>query len=256
MLPALGLALGLAFFAQERGAQPITVSAAISLSEAMQAAATAYEASGGNRVVLNFAASNVLSRQIVNGARVDVFISADARQMALVEKAGLVAPRTLVQLLGNQLAIVSRKDRPDALDSPASLAAPGIRRIAIGDPEAVPAGVYARQYLERVGLWQALQPKLLPTASVRAALATVENGGADAGIVYVTDARAAEAVRVTMVITGPDAPAIVYPACVVSSSTRTEAAARFLTFLQTPAASRIFLQHGFLPLASSGGDSR
>jgi molybdate transport system substrate-binding protein len=146
---------------------------------------------------------------------------------------------------------VARKDRPGAPDSAAALAAPGIRRIAIGDPEAVPAGVYARLYLERIGLWQTLRPKLLPSASVRAALAAVESGSADAGIVYATDAHAADAVRITKVIAGPDAPSIVYPACVVSSSKRKEAAARFVTFLQTPAASRIFRQHGFLPLAST-----
>lgn len=253
MLRILALPVVLALAAQSGSAQPITVSAAVSLTEAMQAIARAYETSGG-RVVFNFAGSNVLSRQIVNGAPVDVFISADGAQMAVVEKAGIVSPGTLIPLLGNQLAIVVRKERPQPLDSAAALAAAGVRRIAIGNPEAVPAGVYAKQYLERTGLWQVLQPKLLPSGSVRAALAAVETGAADAGIVYVTDARVSDAVRVATVITGPDAPSIVYPACVVSSSKRKEAAAAFVTFLQTPAASRIFREHGFQPLAAFATD--
>jgi molybdate transport system substrate-binding protein len=216
----------------------------------MRGIARAYEASGGSRVVFNFAGSNVLARQIVNGAPVDVFISADRAQMALVEKAGMVSPGTCIPLLGNQLAIVARRERSEAPDSVWALATAGVRRIAIGDPEAVPAGVYAKQYLERVGLWQMLQPKLLPSASGRAALAAVENGGADAGIVYVTDARASDAVRVTTVVTGPDAPAIVYPACVISSSRRKNGAGAFLKFLQTPEAGRIFTEYGFQPLAA------
>jgi molybdate transport system substrate-binding protein len=251
---AAALAVGCALAAQGGRAQSITVSAAVSLTEVMQAIAAAYEASGGHRVVLNYAGSNVLARQIINGAPVDVFISADAAQMALVEKAGMVSPGTLSPLVGNQLAIVVRKERAEAPGSAAGLTAASVRRIAIGDPEAVPAGVYARQYLERIGLWQAVQTKLLPSAGVRAALAAVENGAADAGIVYVTDARASAAVRVATVIAGPDAPSIIYPVCVVTSSKRKASGAAFVKFLQTPDASRIFRQHGFEPLAASTAD--
>ena len=242
----LALAAGLVLAGQARPTEPITVSAAVSLTEALQSIATAYGAAGGGRVSFNFAGSNVLSRQIVNGAPVDVFISADTAQMAVVEKAGMVAPGSLVNLLGNQLAIVVHRDRAGEVDV-AALAK--MQRVAVGDPDAVPAGVYARQYLERVGLWKTLQPRLLPAGSVRAALAAVENGSAEAGIVYVTDARSSRNVRVTAVIAGPEAPAIVYPACVVSSSKRKDAAAAFLSFLQTPAAGEIFRKHGFQTLA-------
>ena len=226
----------------------ITVSAAVSLSESLQEIVNSYEASGG-RVGLNLAASNVLSRQIVNGAPVDVFISADEAQMAVVEKAGLIAAGSRVALLHNQLAIVVRPDRSAVLASAAALADNAVKRIAIGDPDAVPAGVYAKRYLERTGLYGKLQSKLIPSSSVRAALAAVESGGADAGLVYVTDARASKRVRVAAVITGSDAPEIVYPACVIRSSAKRDTAAAFLRFLQTADAARIFERHGFQPIA-------
>lgn len=249
MLRRLALAAGVALAAQGATDGSITVSAAVSLTEVMEEIGGAYTSGTKAHVVFNFGASNALARQIANGAPVDVFISADAAQMAVVEKAGLVATGTQVPLLGNRLAIVHH-ERRQPLESPASLTAPGIRRIAIGDPEAVPAGAYAKQYLERVGLWQTLQPRLLPMRSVRAALAAVEHGAADAGIVYVTDARVSKVVRVGTIVSGPDAPTIVYPACVVESSRRKGPAAAFLKFVQTPDASRIFEQHGFQPLAA------
>jgi len=243
----LVVALALVCVPQKAALPAITVSAAVSLTESLQEIVKRYEPSGG-RVGLNLAASNVLSRQIVNGAPVDVFISADEAQMAVVEKASLVAAGSRVALLHNLLAIVVRADRSAPLASAAALASDGVTRIAIGDPEAVPAGVYAKSYLERIGLFAKLQPKLLPSSSVRAALAAVESGGADAGLVYVTDARASKRVRVAAVISGPDAPDIVYPACIVQSSAKREAASAFLQYLQTADAAEIFERHGFLPI--------
>ena len=153
---ALVLALALVWVPQKAAMPAITVSAAVSLTESLQEIAKVYERAGG-RVSLNLAASNVLSRQIVNGAPADVFISADEAQMALVEKAGLIAAGSRVVLLRNQLAIVVRTDRSGDLASAAALASPDVKRIAIGDPDAVPAGVYARSYLERIGLFARLR---------------------------------------------------------------------------------------------------
>ena len=249
MVPVSACCLALALYVQRAPQAPITVSAAVSLTEVMQELATAFESSAGQRVVFNFAGSNVLARQIVNGAPVDVFISADAVQMDIVERARMIAAGTRTPLVGNQLAVVVRRDQ-SRVTSVAALADASIRRIAIGDPEAVPAGVYAKQYLERIGLWQQLHGKLLPSSNVRAALAAVENGSADAGIVYATDVRASRDLTVSISIAGPDAPRIVYPACIVASSKRLESAMRFLKFLQTSAAAQIFRQYGFQPLAS------
>lgn len=250
----LALAAALAAWpaSSQSAGEPVTVSAAVSLTEVMEELGRAYSQAGGNRPVFNFGASNVLARQIVNGAPVDVFISADDAQMAVVERAGLLSPGTRVPLLSNQLAIVVRQDWTGELTSAASLSSPAIRRIAVGDTEAVPAGVYARQYLERIGLWQRLQPKLIPSASVRAALAAVSHGAADAAIVYVTDARASENIRVAAIIAGKDAPGIVYPACVVRTSRKQNAAQAFLAFLATPAAQQMFRKHGFVPLGKTG----
>src|SRR5919198_1089151 len=152
----------------------ITVSAAVSLTDALTAVAQEYARSGGGTVRFNFAASNILARQIVDGAPVDVFISADAAQMDVVARAGLLKDESRVDLLTNQLAVVVPNDRQRTFTSINDLTGQAYRRIAIGDPEAVPAGVYAKQYLEREGLWAAIKPRVVPSGSVRAALVAVE----------------------------------------------------------------------------------
>jgi molybdate transport system substrate-binding protein len=227
----------------------LTVSAAVSLTDVMGAMAGAYSSAGGSRLVFNFGASNVLARQIVNGAPVDIFISADEAQMNLISGAGMVEPGFCAPIASNQLAIVVRRDWKGQLPSAAALTQPDVRRIAVGDPAAVPAGVYAKQYLERLGLWPALQAKLLPAASVRGALAAVENGAADTGIVYATDVQRAAGLRAALVVSGSEAPRIVYPACVIRGSVRGAAARSFLKFLTSPEAARVFREYGFRPVA-------
>jgi molybdate transport system substrate-binding protein len=221
----------------------ITVSAAVSLSEALEEAATAFRAAGGVPVVFNFAGSNVLARQIVNGAPVDVFISADDTQMDVVEKAGLAAAGTRIPIAGNRLVLVT--DPRSQVSTVADLGRADVRRIAMGDPAAVPAGVYARQYLERIGQWTRLEPKVVPSGNVRAALTAVENGSADAAFVYATDVRLAPQLTVVATITGSAAPPIVYPACVVKTARQPAAAARFLRFLRSPPGRAILEKHGF-----------
>ena len=242
MFPAL---LITAIVVQTAGA-PLTVSAAVSMTEALEEISTAYRSAGGGPVRFNFGGSNVLARQIVNGAPVDVFISADDQQMDLVDKAGLIAPGSRVPVAGNQLVVVVSKRSP-AVASIQDLVDVKIRRVAIGDPAAVPAGVYARAYLEKRNLWSRLEPKVVPSANVRAALAAVQNGSADAAIVYATDARIAGGLEVALTIAGQNAPAIAYPACVISSTRQAAAASRFVQFLRGPEAGRILERHGFLP---------
>ena len=144
--------------------------------------------------------------------------------------------------------MIARPDRGEIRDIRA-LSGPDVRRVAIGDPVAVPAGVYARQYLRAVGLWDAIQSRLVPVGNVRAAVAAVENGSADAAIVYETDAAIARTAVVAFVVSGAGAPRIVYPAAVVASSRRHEAAARFLLFLRGPHGAEIFRRYKFSPLA-------
>jgi molybdate transport system substrate-binding protein len=230
-----------------RADAPVTVSAAISLTDSLQSVAREYEKSGGSEVRFNFAASNVLSRQIVSGAPVDLFISADEKQMDVAASAGAIDVKTRVALLGNRLAIVTRRGGPGVAESRALLQ-PVFRRIAIGDPAAVPAGVYAQEYLERAGLWDALQPKLVPVSNVRAALAAVENGSADAAFTYETDAVGATNARAALVISGDAAPRIVYPAAIVSRAPNRTGAERLLAYLRSPPAAAIFARYKFVPL--------
>jgi len=225
---------------------PLTVSAAVSMTEALEEISTAYRSAGGGPVRFNFGGSNVLARQIVNGAPVDVFISADDQQMDLVDRAGLLAPGSRVPIAGNRLVVVVPQGSR-AVTSIEDLLDVKIRRVAIGDPAAVPAGVYARSYLEKRGLWPRLAPKVVPSANVRAALTAVRNGSADAAFVYATDARIASGLAVAVTIAGQDAPVIGYPACVIKSTRQSTAASQFVRFLRGPIAGRILERHGFLP---------
>jgi molybdate transport system substrate-binding protein len=228
-------------------AEPITVSAAISLTDALTAIGQEYGREARGSVRFNFGASNVLARQIVDGAPVDLFISADEAQMDVVAAAGLVLDGSRIALLRNQLAIVVPNDRSKTMTGPRELTAPIYRRIAIGDPAAVPAGVYAKAYLQQENLWAALEPRLVPTSSVRAALGAVESGAADAAIVYRTDARVATRATVAFVVPIDRGPRIVYPAAMIRASRATAETRRFLDFLRGAAASRIFQSFGFTP---------
>jgi len=222
----------------------VVVSAAVSLSEALQQLAQTYQARTGERVVLNLGPSNTLARQVAAGARVDLFISADEAQMDVA--ASDLVPGTRVNLLSNQLAIAVPDDRQRRFASARDLTNPTITRIAIGDPAAVPAGVYARQYLQKIGIWPAVEKKLVPSGSVRLALAAVENGAADAAIVYRTDIASASHAREAFLVPAAEGPRIVYPAAVVRTGRNQAGARRLLAFLQGPDAMAVFTRAGFL----------
>jgi molybdate transport system substrate-binding protein len=226
----------------------LLVCAAVSLTGPAEEAAALYRAAGGDEIRFNFAGSNTLARQIVKGVPADLFISADEAQMNVAASAGAIDQATRVDLLSNRLAVIVRPGGPKLGDA-GDLLRPAVRRIAIGDPAAVPAGVYARQFLESRGLWQAVQPRLVPLSNVRSVLAAVQNGSADAGIVYETDAAMAAQTSKALVISGADRPRIVYPAAVLARSRQPEAARRFLLFLRGRQAAELFRRYGFAPLA-------
>ena len=235
---------------QPEATDPITVSAAISLTDALTAIQQEYVKAGGGPVRFNFGASNVLARQIVNGAPADIFISADEAQMDYAQKAGAIDGTSRIELLSNRLAVVTPAGRPLPRRDVRGLVDPAVRRLAVGDPTAVPAGAYARQYLERVNLWTALQPKLLPLANVRAAVAAAESGGADAAIVYESDLISSRRIELAFVIDGPDAPRIVYPAAIVAATRQRPAAQRFFDFLRGQQARDVFARFRFRVIAS------
>jgi molybdate transport system substrate-binding protein len=225
----------------------VIVSAAISLSDCLEEISRAYAGQGGAPVRFNFAGSNVLSRQIVNGAPVDLFISADEAQMDLAARRGAIDVNTRVPLLSNRLAVVTMPGRPVVSDI-RGLLQPSVRRIAIGDPAAVPAGGYAREYLQRLGLWEALQAKLVPVSNVRAALGAVENGSVDAAFTYESDAASAHSARAALVVSGEGAPHIVYPAAIATAAPNRRGAEALLAYLRGPAAAAVFRRYKFVPL--------
>jgi molybdate transport system substrate-binding protein len=244
----LALAFAAIFTAQAPAAKPpIVVSAAISLTDVLSDAAKAYAARGGGEVTFNFAGSNTLARQILNGAPADLFISADDAQMDVVERAGAIAVGSRVPLVVNQLAVVAAPDRAAFIRDNFNRAPPEIRRLAMGDPAAVPAGVYGRQYLEMKGLWKAYESRIVPTANVRAALVAVESGSAEAAIVYATDLSAARRAVIAFVVPPDQGPRIVYPAAVMASSRNGADAARFLSFLRSAEGAAIFEHYKFVP---------
>jgi molybdate transport system permease protein len=227
-------------------ADALVVSAAASLSEALDALAATFERERGVRVLVNVGGSNSLARQIVAGAPVDVFISADAAQLQLVEAAGRAVPGSRVVLLSNRLVVMTGRDRSPALKTLGDLLDPGVRRIAAGDPAAVPAGVYARRSLEWLGLWSRIEPKIVPGISVRAALAALERGEVDAAIVYRSDAAIARRSAIAFEVPSDPANPIQYPAVVVAASRQQDRARAFLDFLQSAPARAVFTRFGFV----------
>jgi len=243
-MPLRALAVLLLALASPAGAE-LLVSAAASLSDALPEVARAWEASGGEKVAFNFGASSTLVSQIEAGAPVDLIFTADEETMGRLEVAKLLVDATRRPLLANRLAVVVPEGSSYRISSAADLARPEVKRLALGDPTAVPAGKYARRWLEGLGLWASVEARVVPTLNVRAALAAVAAGEADAGIVYATDVRALAGVELAFEVPAAEGPRIVYPAAVVGSSKRAAAARDFLDFLAGGAAQAILGRFGF-----------
>ncbi len=226
----------LAVSATASGAE-IRVFAAASLTDALTEIANSYERTSPDHVVFNFGASSTLMRQIASGAPADLFLSADEAKMDALQQQGLIDRSTRARVLSNTLVIVSNH----AIRTPRDLVG---KSLALAEPSTVPAGIYARLWLQRQGLWSRVAPKVIPTENVRAALAAVERGNADAAIVYATDARIAKRVRVAYAVPRAAAPEISYPFAALRGAS--PAARRFLRYLRSQAALAVFRKHGFL----------
>ena len=233
-----------AAIAQERG--PVVLAAA-SLQESLTEAANAWAAKGHAKPVLSFAASSALARQVIAGAPADLFLSADEPWMDAVAKAGMLRAGTRATLLGNRLVLIapaaSRTKLTIARGFPLARAL-GTGRLALADPDAVPAGKYAKAALSRLGVWTGVVAKVAPAENVRAALALVERGAAPLGIVYATDARASKAVRVAGTFPATSHPPIRYPVALLTAS-RPKDAAAVRPFLFSKQGRAIFARHGF-----------
>ncbi|MFU2152644.1 molybdate ABC transporter substrate-binding protein [Klebsiella aerogenes] len=226
----------------------ITVFAAASLTNAMQDIAQAYKKEHRVEVVSSFASSSTLARQIEAGAPADLFISADQKWMDYAVDKKSIDKATRTTLLGNSLVVVAPKasDRSDitinAKTEWASLLQGG--RLAVGDPDHVPAGIYAKEALQKLGAWETLSPKLAPAEDVRGALALVERNEAPLGIVYGSDAVASKGVKVVGTFPEDSHKKVEYPLAIVDGHKNATVTA-FYDYLKGPEASAIFKRYGF-----------
>ena len=227
-------------------AATVTVFAAASLTETLKEIAGAYEKETGDKVVFNLGASSTLARQIEEGAPADIFFSADEAKMDALEKKGLIAKDTRKGRLSNSLAVVVVSDSPMEIHSAHDLAKADVKRIALADPKTVPAGIYAREYLEKTKLWGSVEKKVIPLDNVRAALSAVESGNVQAGIVYKTDANISRKVKVAYEVPAAEGPAISYPMAVIKNAEAPAAARKFLHYLDSNQAGRVFEKAGFI----------
>ncbi len=241
---AIALALGLFLTTSLAHAGDTIVFAAASTKDVITEIIALYAKSQSGHVVPSFGSSGDLAKQIENGAPASIFISADVKWMDYVAKAKLIDADSRHNLLGNELVLVAPVDStsPTSLDNLASALDGG--KLALGDPDSVPAGRYAKAALESLKQWTALEPAIVRTKDVRAALAFVERGEVAAGIVYATDALVSKKVRIAATFPEATHPPIVYPAALIAG--HDDAAARdFFAFLTGPEAREVFLSAGF-----------
>lgn len=230
-------------------AAELTLSVAISMKDAIEEVGTRFTAAHpGARLRYNLGGSGELARQIAAGAPVDVFVSAGTREMDGLERAGLILPDTRRTVAGNVLVVVVPADSKLALGGLRALAERAVERVALGDPRTVPAGQYARESLERLGLWERLGSKLVLAANVRQVLEWVSRGEVDAGLVYATDAKLPGArVREAFTVPASSHAPIVYPAAVVVATHERLLAGAFVDLLAGREGRAVLARHGFLP---------
>lgn len=228
-------------------AEELFVHAAASLTDAIQEIARNFENKTGAQVVLNLGASNILARQIQEGAPADVFFSADETKMDALQKSNLIDPATRKSLLSNTLVIVVPLESTLRFQSALDLGKVE-GSIVLADPEVVPAGIYAKQYLTKIGIWQGILARIVPAENVKAALAAIESGNGDAGIVYKTDAKISKKVKIVFEVPRKEGPKISYPVAVVRETSKRILALAFLTYLESEEAIKIFRKYGFVTL--------
>ena len=228
-------------------ADTITISAAISLKDALTAIAKTFESESADKVEFNFGASGPLAAQIQQGAPVDAFISAANKQVDNLIKSGKADPTTRRVIVLNTLVLIVPTAAKNPPQSFADLTADRVGKIALGQPKTVPAGQYAMETLQNLKLADALSAKIVYGANVRQVLDYVVRNEVDAGMVYATDAKVAGD-TVKVVATAPDSShePIEYPAVILTTATHQSAAMRFLTFLQSDPAKSIFISQGFV----------
>ncbi|WP_235919368.1 molybdate ABC transporter substrate-binding protein [Heliomicrobium undosum] len=222
----------------------LTVSAAASLKDALTEVKDLYAKEKANTAITyNFGASGSLQQQIEQGAPADIFISAAPKQMDDLQAKNLIDTATRKNLLENKVVLVTPKD--SSITGFSDLAGDKVKKLAIGEPKSVPAGKYAQEVLTKLNLADAVQDKMVFAKDVRQVLTYVETGNTEAGVVYETDAKISDKVKiVTRAPEGSHSP-VLYPGAVLKESKNAKAAGEFLTYLQGPAAKVVFEKYGF-----------
>ncbi len=229
----------------------VMVFAATSLTDVLREIGKAYEAvHPAVKVYFNFAGSNYLGRQIENRIPADLYIPAGEAKMNKLQKKDLLLKDSRKDILSNSLVAIVPKSGGLDIPNLEALIGAQVQKLALADPEGVPAGTYARKYFENKGVWDKVKDRVVPAQNVRIALSAVECGDADAGVVFKTDAAISSKVRVAFEVPGENAPRIVYPAAVIKASKDTSAAKSFLGYLESKVGLAIFKKYGFLTLAT------
>lgn len=244
-LSRLALALGSLLLAGQVLAADLTVSAAASLTNAFKELQPLFEAQHPDtKLQLNFGASGALLQQIVKGAPVDVFASADQETMDQAQAQSLVKAAERRNFVSNTLVVVVTSDAKVVPKAVTDLAQPAYARIAIGLPASVPVGRYTQAVLQKAGLWGAVEPRMIGASNVRQALDYVARGEVDAGFVYATDA-ALMPDKVKLALTVPTETPILYPIAPVAASGNAAAAQKFVAFVLSPPAQAVLAKYGF-----------
>jgi len=254
LLVAAGLASTAGSLPAAAQGKDVVVFAAASLKNALDDIAGQWQRETGKKVVVSYAASNTLIKQIEQGAPADIFISADLDWMDYGQQKDLIKPDSRSNLLGNRLVLIAPKD-----SSVSAIIQPGFDlaallkggRLAMGNVDAVPAGKYGKASLEKLGVWDSVKDKIAQAESVRAALLFVSRGEAPLGIVYQTDATADPSVKIVGTFPENTHPPIIYPVALTKESTNADAQA-FLNYLRSPAARAAFERQGFTVLGPGG----
>ena len=245
-MPFLRSILAVALLSVAASAETIRVGVAVSLREAMEDIATAYHGKTGDTIECTFGSSGQIAAQIENGADIDVFLSAANKQVDDLAKDGLVVRGSRRVIAGNAVVLIVPADAKHAPHSFADLKSPTVRRVAIGEPQTVPAGQYAQQVLQSMHLSDSLSGRLVYGTNVRQVLSYVERGEVSAGIVYATDAKeAGDRVKIVATAKASAHEPVVYPAVLIRASKNQAAARRFLDFLSSGKARHILSEHGF-----------
>lgn len=224
----------------------LTISAAASLTDALTEIQKTYEANNQNiKLNFNFGASGALQQQIEQGAPADLFLSAAVKNMNALVDAQLIEADQQINLLKNELVVVTLQDNGTTIEKITDLVKDEVKIIAIGIPESVPAGNYAKEALTTVNLWDALQVKSVQAKDVRQVLQYIETGNADAGFVYKTDALTSDKVKVAFTVDQATYPAVQYPIGIVKATKQLNEAEHFYTYLQSQEALDVFIKYGF-----------